>query len=119
MIRRSALVYKPLRVCFPGGTIEPGERADQAVVREMWEELSAEVVPQEHVWTWESSEGPALTLYGWRAELRTAPGALRALASEVAEILWLTGSEALAHPDALPNNREFVAALEGAGEWLG
>src|SRR6266705_2468506 len=43
-IRRSATVRRPLRVCFPGGWIEAGENQAEAVVREMREELNADVV---------------------------------------------------------------------------
>jgi 8-oxo-dGTP pyrophosphatase MutT (NUDIX family) len=34
LIRRSALVRRPLRVCFPGGWIETGESQAEAVARE-------------------------------------------------------------------------------------
>ena len=50
LIRRSATVRRPLRVCFPGGWIEAGESQAEAVVREMREELDAAVVPVRCVW---------------------------------------------------------------------
>lgn len=42
LIRRSATVRVPLRVCFPGGWIDAGESQADAVRREMREELNAD-----------------------------------------------------------------------------
>ena len=53
-----------------------------------------------------------LTLFGWIVELLTSD--LRPEPNEVAEILWLTADEAIAHPDAMPTNREFVTCLLNA-----
>lgn len=36
---------------FPGGKIEPGETAEQAIVREIQEELEVEIVPEEFLVT--------------------------------------------------------------------
>ncbi|HUB27212.1 MAG TPA: NUDIX domain-containing protein [Tepidisphaeraceae bacterium] len=109
-IRRSATVAAPLKVCFPGGAIEIGESQESAVVREMREELSAEVRPIANVWHWERPDGN-LTLWGWTAQLLNHH--LKADPLEVAEIFWLTGKEVAEHPDAMPSNTLFVAALEG------
>jgi 8-oxo-dGTP pyrophosphatase MutT (NUDIX family) len=110
-IRRSDKVASPLKVCFPGGTIEHQEAQPAAIVREMMEELGAKVRPIAQVWHWEKPDWP-LTLWGWTAELLA--GDLRPDPAEVAEILWLTGEEVSDHPDGLPSNRLFVASLEAA-----
>jgi 8-oxo-dGTP pyrophosphatase MutT (NUDIX family) len=37
--------------CFPGGTIEPGETPEQAIVRELCEELNVQAVPRRRLYT--------------------------------------------------------------------
>ena len=111
LIRRSAIVRVPLRVCFPGGWIDTGESQADAVVREMREELSAEVVPIRCVWQHCFGEPPRV-LWGWLAELQ-AP-TLTPNPAEVHEIFWLTVDEAVHHPDVLPHTDAFLAALLSA-----
>lgn len=107
-IRRSDRVAAPLRVCFPGGGVEHGEPQATAVVREMREELGVLVEPLRCVWRWDAT--PDLTLWGWTATCPTAE--LTPDAFEVADVLWLTPAEVAAHPDAMPSNKAFVAAIE-------
>ena len=57
VIRRSHLVRAPLKYCFPGGTVEPGESADQTVIRELKEELSLDVQLGQQLWTCTTSWG--------------------------------------------------------------
>ena len=114
-IRRAAGVAAPLRVCFPGGAIEVGEAPAAAVAREMLEELGVEVRPIANVCRWDQPRldlpGVSLTLWGWTAELLSEN--LRPDPLEVAQVLWLSGTEAIDHPDAMPSNRYFVNCLEG------
>jgi 8-oxo-dGTP diphosphatase len=107
-IRRSATVLAPLKVCFPGGTIETGESQPAAIVREMREELHADVRPGRNVWRWDNPDSN-VTLWGWTADL--LPGEIKPNPLEVAEILWLSSDEVAGHPDALPSNRLFVQSL--------
>jgi 8-oxo-dGTP diphosphatase len=109
LIRRSATVPAPLRVCFPGGGIDADESQAEAAAREMREELDAAVRPVRCVW-YHRSEERALTLWGWFAELHSP--ILTPNPAEVAEILWLTAAEARCHPDALPRTADFMAALQ-------
>ena len=111
LIRRGATVRVPLRVCFPGGWIDAGESQADAVVREMREELSAEVVPIRCVWRHVFGEPPRV-LWGWLAEL-TSP-TVTPNPTEVHDILWLTVDEAVNHPDVLPHTDAFLAALLSA-----
>jgi len=112
-IRRSAQVAAPLKVCFPGGAIEPGESQESAVIREMSEELGIRVKPLRCVWRWDSPTA-ALTLWGWTAERE--PGEISIDPKEVAEVMWLSSEQAIGHADAMPTNRDFVEALRGNDE---
>jgi 8-oxo-dGTP diphosphatase len=108
-IRRSAKVAAPLKVCFPGGAIEIGESQQSAVVREMREEIGIVVQPVKCIWRWDSPN-TELTLWGWIAKHNGE--VLKPDPAEVAEVLWLTGDEVAEHPDAMPTNRSFIAALK-------
>jgi 8-oxo-dGTP pyrophosphatase MutT (NUDIX family) len=108
LIRRSELVRAPLRVCFPGGWIDDGESQEAAAVREMREELGAEILPLRCVWRHQFTERP-LTLWGWLAELKSPTLIPNPL--EVHEVLWLTAAEAVRHPDVLPHTDALMAAL--------
>jgi 8-oxo-dGTP pyrophosphatase MutT (NUDIX family) len=111
MVRRSRHVRSPLAVCFPGGMVEEGETQEQAVIREMIEELGLRVTPIRAVWRYHWPERNLL-LFGWEATLD--PGQqLRPDESEIAEVLWLSPEEGCAHPDALPTNRDFIQCLCG------
>ncbi|GAB4110171.1 MAG: 8-oxo-dGTP diphosphatase MutT [Phycisphaeraceae bacterium] len=111
LIRRSANVAAPLKVCFPGGAVEVGETPEQAAVREIREELGLHVADIERVWDHTFPEHP-LRLFGFLA--RSYSGQLTPDRHEVSEILWLTADEAGSHPDAMPRTQDFVTALECA-----
>ena len=109
LVRRSATVAAPLRVCFPGGGVEIGESIEAAVVREMREELGVVIRPIKHCWTWDAPDRP-LKLFGWIAEMADA-SRINPDPAEIAEILWLTAEEAMNHPDGLSSNWSFVECL--------
>jgi 8-oxo-dGTP pyrophosphatase MutT (NUDIX family) len=98
-IRRGAGVSRaPLKIGMPGGEIETGETQEQAVVREMREELGVVARPVRLVWQKDLDDRP-WRLFAWLTRIET--GDLRPDPHEVAEILWLTAQEAAAHPEAL------------------
>jgi 8-oxo-dGTP pyrophosphatase MutT (NUDIX family) len=109
MIRRSRHVRSALKVCFPGGMVEPGESQPDAAIREMREELSILVRPIRQVWRAEIAQRH-LTIYGWLAEM-AAGQEIQPNEREVADVLWLTPEEGSTHPDGLPTNTQFLAAL--------
>lgn len=109
MVRRSRNVGSPLKVCFPGGTVEAGESQEEAVVREMQEELNLKVRPVRQVWRYEFPDKP-LTLFGWIAELDNG-SQIQINEDEISEVFWMDVEQGSSHPDGMITNRDFLACL--------
>ena len=107
VIRRSQFVRAPNLLCFAGGTIEAGESPEQAIVRELREELALESQARQHVWQSRTAWG---TLLEWILVEREAASQPVAYPQEVAEWMWLKPSELLKHPDLLPSVPAFFRA---------
>ncbi len=107
VIRRSALVRAPSLLCFAGGTIEAGESPQQAIVRELQEELGLMGQAREHLWQSRTTWG---TLLEWVLVDRQADSNPVANPQEVAEWMWLHPQELLTHPDLLPSVPAFFCA---------
>ncbi len=114
VIRRSQLVSAPGALCFPGGGIEPGESEEQALVREMHEELACAVRPLRRLWT--SVTAWQVELAWWHVEL-LPPGTWTLNQAEVSEVHWLTVDDLAGQPDLLTSNLEFLAAWQ-RGEFV-
>jgi 8-oxo-dGTP diphosphatase len=109
IIRRSQHVIAPGMYCFPGGGIEPGETQQQAVVRELQEELGCTVRPLR--WLWESVSSWGVHLAWWLSELdETAE--LAPNPTEVESVHWFTLEELKTLPNQLESNYRFVEAVK-------
>jgi len=111
VIRRSPLVRAPNMLCFPGGTIESGETPQEAVVRELGEELSLEVTSPQLIWQSRTSWG---TLLDWLVVERHPDSQPQANEREVAEFMWLDAAKLLSRNDLLGSMPDFFAAWANA-----
>jgi 8-oxo-dGTP diphosphatase len=113
--RRSAVMSMPLKWEFPGGKIEPGETARDALVRELREELAIEAIPGEllltHEWVYRNgSQNPEQD-----GRFHVTYFIVRSFAGEpinhtFEDIRWVT-PVTLRDMDILEGNREAVALL--------
>ena len=107
VIRRSQYVRAPNLLCFAGGSIERDESPEDAIVRELHEELSLLATPIEQVWQSRTAWG---TLLDWVLVERRPGSQPIANPSEVAEWMWISAQELLSHPDLLPSVPAFYSA---------
>ncbi len=109
IIRRSLTVTAPGKLCLPGGTIEDGESEDEALVREMQEELAIDVDPVRLCWRSITPWGTNLAW--WLAGLDETVIPV-ANPEEVAEVHWMNRAEIRTAADMLPSLPTFVDAWE-------
>ncbi len=107
-ITRSESVRAPGMVCFPGGGVETDETIEEALVREMEEELSVVVVPVECLWKSTAASGVELN---WWATTLAPDQVIKPNPAEVASFHWLSIDDILALPNLLPSNAEFFRSL--------
>lgn len=108
VIRRSQWVVAPGAFCFPGGGIQPDESDEEALVRELREELGVAVQPQRRLWT--SISPRRVELAWWLARLDPDAEPVPNPA-EVESVHWVTPEELARMPDLLETNRQFLQAL--------
>ncbi len=91
--------------CFVGGGLEPPESQQDAVVREVREEVGLVVEPICKVWEG-LSPNRCWRLHAWTTELHST--AIRADPAEVSDYKWVTAAELDSWPDLLPSVMELV-----------
>ncbi|MEQ1903099.1 MAG: NUDIX domain-containing protein [Pirellulaceae bacterium] len=107
IIRRSEYVRAPHHFCFPGGGIEAGETHEEAIIREMKEELTLDIQPVARIWTSKTSSGYELNW--WRVNL-AEEFSITPNAQEVAWWGWCTPQQFLKLQPILSSNQEFMKA---------
>jgi 8-oxo-dGTP diphosphatase len=107
VIRRSQFVRAPDLLCFAGGTIERGETPQQAIERELIEELNLQAKATDHIWQSVTGWGTKLE---WVLVDRHPDSQPVANLSEVAEWMWLDPPALLNHPKLLPSVPAFFNA---------
>jgi len=109
VIQRAEHIRAGGKYCFPGGTIEEGETAKDAVVRELKEELGIDVEPVREVWTsvtyWNVHLSFWLVTLPRGAEFKMDP-------SEVQWVGWLSLEDIRNNPKMLRSNDGILSALE-------
>ncbi|MFH1264461.1 MAG: NUDIX domain-containing protein [Planctomycetota bacterium] len=112
VIRRSRFVVAPRALCFPGGAIEGDESEEDALVREIREELGVTVRPERRIW---QSVTPWQVHLSWWLSHLEPDAQLAPNPAEVESVHWYTPEEMARLPDLLRSNHHFLRAL-GSGE---
>ncbi|MGW1748470.1 NUDIX domain-containing protein [Streptomyces sp. NPDC002092] len=107
-IRRGPGVPRPGYWQPLSGKVEPGETQEQAVVREVREEVGLTVSPLAKVWESETDDG-LFRLHWWTADATT--GEIVPDPVEVAEARWVTPEEFLALSPVFDGDREFFERI--------
>ncbi|MFI7404322.1 NUDIX domain-containing protein [Streptomyces sp. NPDC049541] len=107
-IRRGPGVPRPGYWQPLSGKVEPGETQEQAVVREVREEVGLTVSPLAKVWESETDDG-LFRLHWWTAEAAT--GEIVPDPVEVADTRWVTPQEFLALTPVFDGDREFFERI--------
>lgn len=92
----------------PSGRIEPGETHEDAVVRELHEELGIEATPVAKVWECPTDDGE-FVLHWWTATVSSHD--LRLDPAEVTDARWVTTDEFLALDPTFEGDREFFVRV--------
>jgi 8-oxo-dGTP diphosphatase len=106
VIKRAPGVITPGYWTPPSGTIEPGETHEQALVREVEEELGVKATPIAKVWECPTDDGEFL-LHWWTADI-DSDELLRLDPAEVADARWVTCEEFLELEPTFFGDRDFM-----------
>ncbi len=105
VIKRAPGVILPGYWTPPSGRIEPGETHEQALIREVEEELGVKATPIAKVWECLTDDGEFL-LHWWTADIDSHE--LRLDPTEVADARWVTCEEFLELEPTFSGDRDFI-----------
>ena len=112
VIKRAAHIRAPNQFCFPGGGIEEGESVEEALIRELQEELNVAIQPGREVWKSRSAWG--VDIHWVLADLKT-DAVIEPNPEEVANFHWMDQKTIMGKEMLLPSNREFFVELSSGG----
>ena len=110
-IRRPVEIDLGGRWCFPGGAVEAAESQDEAVVREVREEVGLTVVAGDKLWEWAAPDG-RLILHWWSTRLVDPDQPIRLNPREASAFVWATPDELRDLEGILENDVEFLDFVE-------
>ncbi|OHB84350.1 MAG: hypothetical protein A2V98_10050 [Planctomycetes bacterium RBG_16_64_12] len=108
VIRRSRFVVAPRTFCFPGGALEGEESEEEALVREIREELGVSIRPKRRIWR---SVTPWNVHLSWWLSHLEPDARLVPNPDEVESVHWHTPEEMAGLPNLLKSNQHFLCAL--------
>ena len=103
-IKRAKHVIAPGMICFPGGSIEADESEQEALKREMQEELSVNVIGKEKLFTSKTSWEVEISF--WLTEIISGEIEMNPL--EIESYGWAIPEEIIQFENLLDSNYEFL-----------
>ncbi len=100
----------------PGGHLETGENEEEAIVRELKEELGLDIITIKKI-AETPGDMPNLTAHWWQCEMVNPKQSFIVQSTEIADVRWFSEDEILEREDLWPATKQiFDSYIFGAGE---